>query len=181
MNIFISCGIQKRSKRCPAWQMYCSVNSRLALSYGKKMWDDGKANVYILSAKHGLLPLDKEIEPYSKTLVDASEEVVEKWAEKVIIQMKRAKVDFDAKTVWLTTTAYSDPIKDHFKRSEFPLDGKGVGAQAGVTKALCKKIGAKLIELDDEDMPAPDTDTHLIASRNESLCSYLKRVLFESK
>ena len=60
----ISCSKAKKDYLCPAEEMYSESNSfRLSLEYAKKICDE----VFILSAKHGLLDLEDTIQPYDET------------------------------------------------------------------------------------------------------------------
>ena len=63
--VLISCVSQKLSHRAKAKDLYVSTLFRLNLKYAKILNPDA---IYILSAKHGLLSLEQEIEPYEQTL-----------------------------------------------------------------------------------------------------------------
>ena len=47
----------------------------------------GKKNVFVLSAKYGIIPLNKKIKPYDVTLKNKSKREKQKWGEKVVKQM----------------------------------------------------------------------------------------------
>ena len=98
MNIFLSCTKEKASSRCKAKDMYMpsSLFSK-AYEYAKTLNPD---KMYILSAKHHLLPLNKEIDPYNVTLKDASADEKKEWTEEVVKQCKSAGIDFNAKTLF---------------------------------------------------------------------------------
>ena len=125
MNIFLSCTKKKASHRCKAEEMYSesSLFSK-ALEYAKSLNPD---HIYILSAKHHLLPLNKEIEPYNLTLKDFSAEERKNWTEKVLKQLKDKNINFNAKTLFLCGECYIEYLKEYFPDSKSLFDGKGIG------------------------------------------------------
>lgn len=65
----ISCTSKKQEFKCIAEEMYSkSLLFRLSLSYALNRVDDKNSQIFVLSAKYGLLPLSKIIEPYNMTL-----------------------------------------------------------------------------------------------------------------
>lgn len=125
MNIFLSCTKEKASSRCKAKDMYMpsSLFSK-AYTYAKSLKPD---KMYILSAKHHLLPLSREIDPYNYTLKDASAEEKKEWTEEVVKQCKRAGIDFNAKTLFFCGDDYIQYLKEHFPHSKSMFAGKGIG------------------------------------------------------
>ena len=115
MNIFLSCTKEKADKRCKACEMYMP-SSLFAKSYeyAKSMNPD---KIYILSAKHHLLPLSRVIAPYNETLNDASVDERKAWTEEVIKQMKSHGIDFNAKTYFFCGENYIEFLKDYFPNS----------------------------------------------------------------
>ena len=136
MNIFLSCTKEKESKRCKAREMYMpsSLFSK-SYEYAKSLNPD---KIYILSAKHHLLPLSREIEPYNVTLNDASVEERKEWTEEVLKQMKAAHIDFNAKTYFFCGENYIEFLKDHFPNSKSMYAGRGIGE---IMHWLDSKIG----------------------------------------
>lgn len=125
MNIFLSCTKEKADKRCKAEDMYMpSSLFEKSYKYAKTLNPD---RIYILSAKHHLLPLSKEIEPYNETLNDATVEERKEWSEETYKQMKAAHIDFDAKTYFFCGENYIEFLKKYFPNSESVYDGKGIG------------------------------------------------------
>ena len=57
--VLISCAFQKEDSKMEAQKIYKSTLFKKSLAYAKKLKPDA---IYILSAKHHLLPLDKVIE-----------------------------------------------------------------------------------------------------------------------
>lgn len=65
MIVFLSCVKLKRNSPCKARNMYISDLFQKSLAYAMQL---NPRNIYILSAKYGLLGLDDYIEPYNQTL-----------------------------------------------------------------------------------------------------------------
>ena len=136
MNIFLSCTKKKANHRCKAEEMYgeSSLFSK-CLEYAKSLNPD---KIYILSAKHHVLPLSKEIEPYNKTLNDCSVEERKEWTEEVVKQLKSKNINFDAKTYFFCGENYIEFLKEYFSNAEFVFEGKGIGE---IMHWLDNKIG----------------------------------------
>jgi hypothetical protein len=86
--------------------------------------------MYILSAKHHLVPLNKELAPYDLTLKEMPKEEKEKWGEEVMRQMKAKNIDPNkTKFIFLTGTEYQKPLLKYIPESniETPLAGKRMG------------------------------------------------------
>lgn len=76
----ISCVKTKNKHICEAKDMYISPLFRYMYRYAKKRSN----KIYILSAKYGVLEENTVIEPYNKTLNNASEEEKKEWSKKVM-------------------------------------------------------------------------------------------------
>lgn len=61
----IACCKKKKESQCRACEMYQSTLFKLSYKYAEKTGCD---EIYILSAKYGLLDKDKIIAPYDETL-----------------------------------------------------------------------------------------------------------------
>lgn len=66
--VLIGCGKSKVDYRTRADELYTGALFRLSLKYAHTLAPDA---IYILSALHGLVELDKELDPYNKTLNSA--------------------------------------------------------------------------------------------------------------
>lgn len=64
--VIVPCGAQKAATARPAGELYTSGYHRLALRAAHTL--AAPENIRIISAKHGLLPLDKVIDPYDLRL-----------------------------------------------------------------------------------------------------------------
>lgn len=80
----IACAKQKQDAPCRAAELYApSTLFSLSYAYARRLTD----RIYILSAKHGLVPEDAVIAPYDETLNDMSPEQRKSWAEGVLSQL----------------------------------------------------------------------------------------------
>jgi len=80
----IPCTSKKKPCRCPVREMYsASPTFRKALGYALDHYDE----VYILSAKHGLLALNDVIDHYNYTLIGKGRDIKREWSDMVVGQM----------------------------------------------------------------------------------------------
>src|SRR5690606_42128252 len=82
----ISCTSRKKSYKCQAKDLYSeSSRFQLAFSFAKLIADQ----IFILSAKYGLIPENMIIEPYNETLKDKSTQERRAWAEMVLNELRK--------------------------------------------------------------------------------------------
>ena len=123
--VLISCVSQKENTAVVAEGMYKSPLFRKSLAYAKKLVTDDA--IYILSAKHHLLPLDKVIDPYNETLNRMRKEDRTAWGAKVIEQLREVANLQEDKFIILAGEKYIEPIKDCLTNIELPLKGMRIG------------------------------------------------------
>ena len=129
--ILISCVSKKLSKKSKAESLYISPLFKFNLKFAKQMNPD---KIFILSAEHHLLPLDKEIEPYNKTLNTMKSDEIKEWAGIVLNQLrKEANLNQD-KFIFLAGERYRKFLVPHINNYEIPLKGLGIGKQLGWLK-----------------------------------------------
>ena len=93
--VLISCASQKKeTKGVPveAKELYTSTLFKKALKYAENLGHD---YLYILSAKHHLLPLDKKVNTYDKTLNKMSAEECIQWGRIVLNNLKTKGHDIE--------------------------------------------------------------------------------------
>ena len=125
MNIFISCTKTKAAQCCAAKDMYTSDLFKKSYQYAEKLG----GNIWILSAKYGLLSPGDIIAPYNQTLIGASEMECKKWAYKVYYQMIDKQIDFEEEAVFLCGTNYRKYLITKFKKASAPLAHMRIGQQ----------------------------------------------------
>jgi len=84
--VFIGCGVKKNNRKCKAETMYKGYYYLSCLFLARCLAD--RNHIYILSAKHRMLGLDEEIEPYNMSLRKQKKQKQIEWKKKVLAQMK---------------------------------------------------------------------------------------------
>ena len=124
--VILSCTKSKLDKPSQAQDLYsASPMFRKTLEYGKSLKPD---KMFILSAKHHLVPMTKVLASYDKTLKEMSSDDKKKWAEETIKQMKSHSLNLDKdQFIFLTGGEYMKPLKDYITHIETPMEGKRMG------------------------------------------------------
>jgi hypothetical protein len=124
--VLLSCTKSKLDKPSQAQDLYsASPMFRKTLEYGKSLRPD---KMFILSAKHHLVPLTKVLEPYDKTLKEMSSEEKKVWADEVIKQMKNQGLNLEKdQFIFLTGSEYMKPLVGYITNVESPMNGKRMG------------------------------------------------------
>ena len=143
--VLLSCVAQKLSKPAKAKDLYQSDLFKKSLSYGESLKPN---SMFILSAKHHLLPLNKVIDPYNKTLKDMDANSRKEWADTVISQLQNKGYNLDKDNfVILAGSTYSKDLIPHMKNYELPLKGKRIGEQKSWLKKQLEKLKETVIKL----------------------------------
>lgn len=126
--VLLSCSKSKTPYEAPAQELYSkSPMFQKTLEYGKSLNPD---KMYILSAKHHLVPLNKRLKPYDKTLKEMPKEEKEKWGEETFRQMKNAGINPEKdQFIFLAGNEYIKPLLKYIPESnvETPMAGKRFG------------------------------------------------------
>ena len=124
--VLLSCTKSKLDHKAPAQELYsASPMFKKTLEYGKSLNPD---KMYILSAEHHLVPLNKELAPYDKTLKEMPKDEKEAWGKKTMEQMKSAGLDLNKdKFIFLTGSEYLKPFKNYINNLETPMEGRRLG------------------------------------------------------
>jgi hypothetical protein len=92
--------------------------------------------VFILSAKHGLLGLEQEIEPYEQTLNNMSVDEIKQWAGYVLGQIKDCCVIEGCEFIFLAGDKYRKYLLPYIPNYSLPLKGLRIGEQLQKLKEL---------------------------------------------
>ena len=114
--------------------MYSASNLfRKELAYAKKITNT--SNIYILSAKYGLLHLKDIIEPYNQTLNGQSINAIHESSEMVFAQLEQ-KIDLNkSEIVFLAGNNYRKQLIPLMRKKypnisiDIPTEGMGIGVQ----------------------------------------------------
>lgn len=124
--VLISCVSKKLDCKAKAEDLYISSLFKFALAYAKKLNPD---MIFILSAKYGLLPLEKEILPYNQTLKTMSTKAVAAWASEVLIELKKAINLEKDEVIFLCGEKYRKHLIPQIQHYQVPMKGLGIGKQ----------------------------------------------------
>jgi len=124
--VLISCVSKKLPHKAKARDLYTSPLFRMNLKYAQQF---SPQQIFILSAKYGLLQLDEEIEPYDVTLNEMSAPERRRWADKVVSQLQvHCDLEKDHFVI-LAGKKYRQYLLPHLKSYEVPLAGLRIGKQ----------------------------------------------------
>jgi len=124
--VLIACASKKINCRAEAKDLYVSPLFNYNLKYAHSLNPD---KILILSAKYGLLGLDKKIEPYNITLNKMPATEIKKWANSVIGQLRKAS-DLDKdKFIFLAGNNYRKYLLPYISNYRIPMKGLGIGKQ----------------------------------------------------
>lgn len=146
--VLISCVSRKGNKKAKAKDLYKGPLFTNSLAFGMKLNPD---KIFILSALHHLLDLEKEIEPYDVTLSYVSPDkkarkpnlkVLTKgeakiWGQKVLEQLEKVTDLKNDKFIILAGQSYLEPIKNGLTNIEEPMKGLKQGERV---KFLASKL-----------------------------------------
>jgi hypothetical protein len=126
--VLITCTKNKHKGTQKAEYLYSkSPNFRKYLECAKKL--TSRENIYVISALHKLVPLDKEIDWYDYTLNNRSEEENYAWGKEVASQLEVLYVFGNTKFIAIADEDYCTFLKPYLKDMDMPLDGIGCGPQ----------------------------------------------------
>ena len=152
--VLISCVSRKGMTKAKAENLYKGPLFINSLAYSKSLKPD---KIFILSALHGLLDLNKEIEPYDVTLSYISPEIRKKkpnlkvltkseakiWGNAVLEQLSKIADLKKDKFIILAGQAYIEPIKNGLTNIDEPLKNVVQGKRPGKLKELIREINGK--------------------------------------
>ena len=130
--ILISCASKKLSTKMPAKDLYNSVLFKYSLEYANSIKHD---KIYILSAKHHLLDLETQIEPYDVTLsyispksrksnlIILNHEQKKLWGNTVISQLNKVSDIKNDIFIILAGREYLEPLEKSIKNIDDKLSG----------------------------------------------------------
>lgn len=140
--VFLSCTKSKLDKRAPAQELYSpSPTFKKTLDYGNQIKPD---KMFILSAKHHLVPLEKELDPYDLTLKEMKKDEKDAWGEEVMKQMKEKGINVEKdKMIFLVGAEYMKPITKLLPDNaqvEVPMQGLRMGERMKWLNSKIKKV-----------------------------------------
>ena len=141
--VLISCTKSKRKYPCPARLMYDAPRSKFkkTLPLAQTMASD--ENIFVISAKHGLLPLEKVIEYYDYTLMGKSDKIKNEWGKLVAGQISELYDVSSTKFIILAGKDYYAPLQPYLPNVELPLQGLSSGRSLSKINELLRESGRR--------------------------------------
>jgi hypothetical protein len=131
--VLISCVSKKLSYPAKTKDIYISTLFKLHLKYAERIEAD---EIYVLSAKYGLLELEQVIEPYNVTLNNMCVRDIKDWAACVIARIDdKCDIEYDT-FVFLAGVRYRKYLLPRIKHYEIPLKRLRIGEQLRKLKEL---------------------------------------------
>jgi len=124
--VLISCVSKKLNRRAKAKNIYISQLFKKSMAYAQLLQPD---EIYILSSKHGLLEINKEIDPYNQTLINMPTKDIERWSANVVNQLKEVSKIDQTEFIFLAGEKYRRFILPHIRFYKIPLEGLSIGKQ----------------------------------------------------
>ena len=124
--VLISCASKKLKNKAKAEDIYISSLFRKSLQYAKSLQPD---DIYILSAKFGLLKLNEIIEPYNQTLNTMPVDEIRKWSERVLQQLSNISNLQKDNYIFLAGDNYRKFLIPSIVNYQIPMKGLKIGKQ----------------------------------------------------
>ncbi|NIA06658.1 MAG: hypothetical protein GWP14_03315 [Actinobacteria bacterium] len=124
--ILISCVKTKLPQPAMAKDLYVSDFFQKAYQYAQLLNADG---IFILSAKYGLLPPERIIEPYEMTLMTMKIAERKEWSSKVLEELRQYTDLKRDKFIFLCGAKYRQYLLPEICNYEVPMEGLGIGRQ----------------------------------------------------
>lgn len=135
----IGCGKAKRDRPSQARSLYTGDLFRKSLAYAElasRQEPDVWGEVYVLSALHHLVDLDKVVPPYNVTLKGQSSGYKRRWAERVAGELVYSGwLPWQTEFVFLAGAEYVNPLRPHLPHVSEPMAGLGIGQRLAWLKA----------------------------------------------
>lgn len=118
----ISCGKTKRDGTHAAQDLYIGTYFKKTLAYAKKHHDQ----IYILSAKYGLLELDQQIESYEMKITQLSKHDRNLWGLAVTKQLRAKNIDNDEIYIY-AGKPYYELLIPYLPKANIMFEGLSIG------------------------------------------------------
>ena len=126
MIAILTCGKSKQRVPAKAIDIYIGNIFQKKLAYVKAFYPN--VDIYILSAKYGIIPADLVIEPYDKMVPLREDDFFREWSQMVTEQLQ--SFDKTEDIVFLGNQHYYNPIDSYFVgQKQAPLLGLKPGQQ----------------------------------------------------
>jgi hypothetical protein len=124
--VLISCVSKKLTIKTKAENLYISPFFIKALKYAKLL---NSKQIFILSAKYGLINLDEEIEPYNQTLNKMKSNERKIWANNILEKLKKLTDIKNDEYIFLAGKKYREYLIPDLTHYQIPMEHLGIGKQ----------------------------------------------------
>ncbi|HIH25724.1 hypothetical protein J4476_03395 [Candidatus Woesearchaeota archaeon] len=135
--VLISCVSKKLSCKSKAKDLYISSLFKFNLKYADSFFPD---NIFILSAKYGLVSLDDIIDPYDMTLNNMNSKEIKLWADNVLVKLSKIADLKNDEFIFLAGDNYRKYLISSINNYKIPLKGLGIGKQLHYLKEKTKNV-----------------------------------------
>ena len=136
--VLIACAATKLPQPAPAEKLYDSPLFKKSLAYAHTL---NPTAIYILSAKHYVVPLKKTLAPYDMTLLDMKADEVKAWSNVIIKQLSTKYSMQNDNFIFLAGEKYRKYVVPQMTHTSAPTKGLRIGEQLQwYTRKLAKKI-----------------------------------------
>lgn len=122
----LSCVSKKLDRAAPAGELYVSSLFKLALGYASLL---APTDIFILSAKYGLVGIDDIIEPYDVTLNSMGAAERRAWAKNVLEALRGRTSLAEDQFTFLAGDRYRADLVPHLRHVAIPMAGLRIGEQ----------------------------------------------------
>jgi len=117
--VLLMCGKNKLSQKAKAKNLYTSPRFQKSVEYAKTLTD--YSNIYVLSAKYGLLELEQEIDRYDKSIYEMLDKEKIEWTNMVINSLSNVSNLKEDKYIFLTDDDYCASLLPFLVNYDLPL------------------------------------------------------------
>jgi len=122
----ISCVKTKNEGKHKAIELYGGQLFSGHLKYARETLKFSEKDIYILSALHGVIPSDMEIEPYEKTLNNMKTSEKNKWARNVLDDLNKKFDIKNTKFLILAGKNYHENLMPYLPHAYLPKELNGL-------------------------------------------------------
>ena len=134
--VLIACVKSKRTMPSKAIDLYTSSLFKKSLEYAQLL---NPNQIYILSAKYGLVSSEEIIEPYDLTLNNMSSHEIKDWSKRVLCQLSSVTDLVNDSFIILAGQNYRKYLLPNISHYELPLEGLAFGYQLQRLDKLIKE------------------------------------------
>lgn len=182
--VLISCSKLKRQYPCEARLLYDESNLfNKSLAYAQSI----SKNIYVLSAKHGLVHLDDIIAPYDESLLNKSSDELSVWGKNTAKQISDKYDISKTEFIILAGQNYYKPLRPYIPNINLPLIGLPIGERLAKldvllgktsvnTESMCYRLHRILNKLprykwDDINKIVYDSGIYIVFETGERYCN----------